>query len=110
MNLLEPPPDERGEKFDASAQIESRSIVDPSCTLKPGVRIVNSVISRNCYVEERARIENSIIRGGTRVGAGSTVEGAVIGKGCHIGRSVDVGSGTVLGDKSVVTDFSQING
>lgn len=110
VNLLEPPPDERGEKFDASAQIESRSIVDPSCTLKPGVRIVNSVISRNCYVEERARIENSIIRGGTRVGAGSTVEGAVIGKGCHIGRSVDVGSGTVLGDKSVVTDFSQING
>jgi len=99
---------ERGEKFDATTVIEAPSVVDPSCTLKPGVQIINSVVSRNCLFEERARIEDSVVRSGTRVGAGSTVEGAVIGKGCHIGRSVEVGAGTVLGDKSVVTDYSQI--
>jgi NDP-sugar pyrophosphorylase family protein len=99
---------ERGGRFDDTAVVEAPSLVAPSCTLKPGVQIVNSVVSRNCLFEERARIENSVVRSGTRVGAGSTVEGAVIGKGCHIGRAVEVGAGTVLGDKSVVTDYSQI--
>jgi mannose-1-phosphate guanylyltransferase len=108
VKLLSLPPSERGEKFDATAEIAAPSIVDPSCTLKAGVQIINSVVGRNCYIEERARIENSVVRGGTRVGAGSIIQGAVLGKGCHIGRTVELGSGTVLGDKSVLTDFSQI--
>jgi len=107
VELLPPPPTQRGEKFDESAEVEPPAVVDPGCTLKAGVRIVNSVISRNCYIEERARIENCVIRAGTRIGAGSSIRGAVIGKGCHIGRSVEI-KGAVLGDKSVVTDYSQI--
>lgn len=106
VKLLEPAPPERGEKFDATADIEPPSTVDPSCTLRAGVQIINSVVSRNCYIEERARIENSVVRGGTRIGANSTVQGAVIGKGCHIGREVEI-QGAVLGDKSVMTDYSQ---
>ena len=108
VKLLSPLQPSRGDKFDATAEIEAPSIVDASCTLKAGVQIVNSVVSRNCYFDERARIENSVVRGGTRIGAGSTVQGAVIGKGCHIGRAVEVGEGAVLGDKSVVTDYSQV--
>jgi NDP-sugar pyrophosphorylase family protein len=107
VRLLEPPSAERGEKFDATANIEAPSAVDPSCTVKAGAQIINSVVSRNCYIEERARIENSVVRAGTRVGAGSTVQGAVIGKGCHIGRAVEI-KGAVLGDKSVMTDYSQV--
>ncbi len=107
VKLLAPVASERGEKFDATAEIEAPSVVDPSSTLKAGVQIINSVVSRNCYVEERARIEDSVVRGGTRIGAGSTVRGAVIGKGCHIGRNVEIGDGSVLGDKSVVSDYSQ---
>jgi NDP-sugar pyrophosphorylase family protein len=97
-----------GEKFDEKAEIDALSVVDPSCTLKPGVQIINSVVSRNCYIEERARIENSVIRGGSRIGPSATVTGAVIGKGCHIGRAVVISGGAVLGDKTVVTDYSQI--
>ena len=107
VELLPPTPNQRGEKFDESAEVEPPAVVDPGCTLKAGVRIVNSVISRNCYIEERARIENCVIRAGTRIGAGSSIRGAVIGKGCHIGRSVEI-KAAVLGDKSVVTDYSQI--
>jgi len=108
VKILESPSSERGEKFDAAAEVQPPSVVDSSCTLKAGVRIINSVVSRNCYMEESATIENSIVRGGTRIGAGSTVQGSVIGKGCHIGRAVELGSGTVLGDKSVVTDYSSV--
>jgi NDP-sugar pyrophosphorylase family protein len=108
LKLLDKLPAERGEKFDASVEIDTLSVVDPSCTLKAGVQIINSVVSRNCYVEERARIENSVIRGGTRVGPQASIAGAVVGKGCHIGRAVTVAGNAVLGDKSVITDYSQI--
>lgn len=108
VKLLDKLPAERGEKFDASVEIDALSVVDPSCTLKQGVQIINSVVSRNCYIEERARIENSVIRGGTRIGPQATIAGAVIGKGCHIGRVVTVAGSAVLGDKSVVADYSQI--
>ncbi|HJQ69269.1 MAG TPA: NDP-sugar synthase [Blastocatellia bacterium] len=107
VDLLDRLPAERGEKFDETAEIDSLSCVDPSCTVKAGAQIVNSVVSRNCYIEERARIENSVVRGNSRIGTGATVSNAIIGKGCHVGRSVTVASGTVLGDKSVITDYSQ---
>ena len=108
LKLLDRLPAERGEKFDASAEIDERSVVDPSCTLKPGVQIINSVVSRNCYVEERARIENSVIRGGTRIGQQATLVGALVGKGSHIGRAVTVEGRVALGDKTVITDYSQL--
>src|SRR5581483_5210467 len=108
LKLLDRLPAERGEKFDATAEIDERSVVDPSCTLKAGVQIINSVVSRNCYVEERARIENSVIRGGTRIGQQATLVGALVGKGSHIGRAVTVEGPVALGDKSVITDYSVI--
>ena len=108
VNLLERAHYERGDKFDESAEIDAASVVDPSCALKAGAQIINSVIGRNCYIEERARIENSVVRGGSRIGAGAALKGVVLGRSCHIGRSVTIASGAVLGDKSVITDYSQI--
>jgi len=107
VKLLDRLPAEHGDGFDETAEIDGLSIVDPSCRIKAGVQIINSVVSRNCYIEDRARIENSVVRGGSRIGQGATVYQSVIGKSCHIGRAVTIGSGTVLGDKSVVTDYGQ---
>jgi NDP-sugar pyrophosphorylase family protein len=107
VKVLDRLPAGRGDKFDETMEIDSLSCVDPSCTVKAGAQIINSVVSRNCYIEERARIENSVVRGNSRIGTGAVVSDAIIGKGCHIGRAVTVGSGTVLGDKSVITDYSQ---
>jgi NDP-sugar pyrophosphorylase family protein len=105
LNLL---PEPRGEKFDQAAEIDAASMVDPSCTVKASAQIINSVVSRNCYIEDRARIENSVVRGGSRIGPGAVVRGAVVGKSCHIGRSVIVEGGAVLGDKSVLADYSSV--
>ncbi|MCI0490279.1 MAG: NDP-sugar synthase [Blastocatellia bacterium] len=107
VKLLDLPSRERGDKFDETVELDARSVVDPSCTIKAGVRIINSVVGGNCYIEDRARIENSVVRGGTRIGPNATVSGAVVGKSCHIGRMVTV-EGAVLGDKSVLTDYSQV--
>ena len=42
--------------------------------------------------------------------AGSVVEDAIAGRHCHVGRAAAVGAGAVLGDKSVVTDWSRTRG
>jgi acetyltransferase-like isoleucine patch superfamily enzyme len=36
------------------------------------------------------------------------VRDSVLGRSCHVGRNAIVDHGTVLGDKSVVTDFSKL--
>jgi NDP-sugar pyrophosphorylase family protein len=75
--------------------------------VKAQAQIVNSIIGPNCFIEEKARIENSVIWSATRISAESFVRYCVIGKSGHIGRSA-VLIGAVLGDKSVVTDYSQL--
>jgi mannose-1-phosphate guanylyltransferase len=107
IDILERPEKRPGEKFDSKAEIDDLSMVDESCVIKPGAQIINSVIGPNCYIEERARIEESIIRSGSRVGTGATLVRSVVGMGSHIGRSVAV-SGVVLGDKSVLTDYTHL--
>jgi len=100
--------DRRG-KFDAAtlAEIDELSIIGDECAIKPGAKIINSVLGRGCYVEERARIENSVIWSHTRVGTAAEVSGAIIGRGCHIGRSTVAGPGAVLGDKTSLTDYTK---
>ncbi|HKX32327.1 MAG TPA: NDP-sugar synthase [Blastocatellia bacterium] len=85
--------------------IDQLSVIDPSCTLKPGVEIINSVLGPNCFIEERARIENSVLLAGARVGKATEVRGSVIGKSVLIGRFARV-ENSVLGDKSSLTDYT----
>lgn len=96
-------------EFDAAtiAEIDDISIIGDGCTIKPGAKIVNSVIGQGCYVEERAEVIDSVVWPHTRIGAGAQVAGAIIGRGCHIGRAATVGKGTVLGDKTSLTDYTQ---
>ncbi len=87
------------------SQIDKLSVIDPSCTIKPGGKIINSVLGPNCFIEERARIENSVLLAGARVGKGSEVRGSVLGKSSLIGRYAKV-ENSVLGDKSSLSDYS----
>jgi NDP-sugar pyrophosphorylase family protein len=67
-----------------------------------------SVIGRQCQIEEEARIEGSIIWANTRVGRDAVVRQSILGRQCHIGRNSILDGGIVLGDKSVVTDYSRL--
>jgi NDP-sugar pyrophosphorylase family protein len=97
-----PPPGE-GEAL----QVDALSVIDPSCTLKPGVEIINSVLGPNCLVEERARIEDSVVWAGTRVGSTSLIRRSILCKGVIVGRNSTV-EGAVLGDKSSLTDYTAV--
>lgn len=93
-----------------AAEIDGLSLIADDCTIKPGAQIVNSVLGEGVHVEEKARVENSVVWPHTRVGAGAHLSNAVVGRGCHIGRSAVVGAGSVLGDKTSLTDYTQTGG
>jgi NDP-sugar pyrophosphorylase family protein len=61
-------------------------------------------------VEERAHVENSVIWPHTRIGTAASVWNAIVGRGCHVGRSAVIGPGSVLGDKTSVTDYTITGG
>lgn len=90
------------------AEIDSRSIIGEGCTIKSGVRILNSVIGSGVYIDEKATVENSVIWSHTRVSSSAEIKNSVIGRSCHIGRNAIVGEGSVLGDKTTLTDYTHV--
>jgi NDP-sugar pyrophosphorylase family protein len=90
------------------ASIDKSSIIGEDCVIKPGARILRSVLGTGVHVEEKAVIENSVIWSHTRIAAGAEIDNAVIGRSCHIGRNVVVGPGSVLGDKTALTDYTRV--
>jgi mannose-1-phosphate guanylyltransferase len=99
---------ERRGDFDSAtaAEVDELSIIGDGCQIKPGAQVINSVLGQGCFLEERARVENSVIWPHTRLGTAAVVSNAIVGRGCHIGRSAYVGSGSVLGDKTSLTDYT----
>jgi len=87
-------------------QIDSFSILDSNCVIKPGVVIENSVLGEGCWVEEGVLIKDSVIWSGTRIRPHARIERAIVGRQCHLGEGVRLRPGTVLGDKGTVTDYS----
>ena len=89
-----------------TADIDQISIIGDNCTIKPGARIVNSVLGAGVHVEEKAMIENSVIWAHSIIETQAVVIDSIIGRGCHIGRFAVVGANSVLGDKTNLTDYT----
>ena len=92
----------------AGTVVDEKSLIDQDVTIREGVRIENSVIGKNCKIDAGVHIVDSVLWSGTTIDADARVVGSLVGKGCYIGRSANLRSGVVLGDKSVVTDFSSL--
>lgn len=94
-------------KVEPGAIIEGPCFIDAGAVVKAGARIgAYSVVGSHCHVGEGAVLDNAILWPNTWVDADATVTGAVTGRHCHVGRNAEIGDGTLLGDKSVVTDYS----
>jgi mannose-1-phosphate guanylyltransferase len=96
-------------RVEDGATIEGPCFVDEGAVVKAGARIgPYTVVGRQCHIEEHALLEDAILWANTRVGQDAIVRHAILGRHCHVGRSASVEDGVVLGDKSVVTDFSRL--
>ena len=96
-------------RVEEGVSIEGPCFIDEGAVVKSGARIgPYSVVGRQCHVEEHASIERAIVWANSRISQEAIVRQSILGRHCHIGRSATVEDGVVLGDKSVVTDYSRL--
>ncbi len=91
-----------------TAVVDKNSVIAEDCIIKPNARIINSVIGKGVLVEEKAVVENSVVWAHTRISHGAEIRGAIIGRSCHIGKNALVTEGAVLGDKTLLTDYTKV--
>jgi mannose-1-phosphate guanylyltransferase len=96
-------------RVEDGVELAGPCFVDEGAVLKTGARVgPYSVIGRHCHLEEHAAVEGAIIWANTRISQEAAVRRSILGRHCHIGRSASIENGVVLGDKSVVTDYSRL--
>jgi NDP-sugar pyrophosphorylase family protein len=96
-------------RVEEGVELSAPCFVDDGAVIKTGARIgPYSVVGRQCHVEEHAAVERAIVWANTRISQDATVSRSILGRHCHIGRRARIDDGVVLGDKSVVTDYSRL--
>ncbi len=96
-------------KVEPGAVVQGPCFVDEGVVIRTGARVLPySVVGRQCVVDEGALIEGAIVWPNGRIGRDAVVRGSILGRHCHIGRNAVVDGQAVLGDKSVVTDYSTV--
>jgi NDP-sugar pyrophosphorylase family protein len=96
-------------RVEEGATLDGPCFVDAGAVVKAGARIgPYSVIGRQCWIEEHAVVERAIVWANSRVSQEAVVRGSILGRHCHVGRSASIEDGVVLGDKSVITDYSRL--
>jgi mannose-1-phosphate guanylyltransferase len=96
-------------KVDEGVELQGPCFVDEGVVLKAGARVLPySVIGRQTHVDESAVIDGSIVWPNGWIGREAHVRGAILGRNCHVGRNAAVAPGAVLGDKTVITDYSTL--
>jgi mannose-1-phosphate guanylyltransferase len=98
-----------GAKIEERVELHGPCFVDEGAVVKAGTRILPySVIGRQTHVDESAVIEGSIIWPNGWIGREASVRGSILGRNCHVGRNAILETPVVLGDKTVITDYSRL--
>ncbi len=96
-------------RIETGATIEGPCFIDAGVVVKNGARIGPcSVIGANSHISEDAHIDGAILWPHTWVDRHARLGPLVAGRHCQFGRNVEVGGAAMLGDNSVVTDFSRL--
>ncbi len=96
-------------RIDEGATVTGPCFIDAGAVVKAGAKIgPHAVIGRQCQIEEHAIVDHSIVWANTRISQDAIVRRAILGRHCHVGRSAILDGHVVLGDKSVVTDYSRL--
>jgi len=96
-------------RIEDSAIVQGPCFIDEGVVVKAGARVgPYTVVGRHCHIEEHAVLERAIVWSNSRISQEAFVRQSILGRHCHIGRNAVVDDGVVLGDKSVVTDYSRL--
>ena len=83
--------------------------LDEGVVVKAGAHVLPySVLGRHTHVEEGAVVDSAIVWPNGWIGREALVRGSILGRNCHIGRNATLERDVVLGDKTVITDYSRL--
>jgi NDP-sugar pyrophosphorylase family protein len=95
-------------RVEDGARLEAPCFVDSGAQIKAGAVVSRySVIGRGAVIEEQAEVSGSIIWPNTRIGEHASVQDAILARNCHVGRSCVIRGGAVVGDKTLLTDYTR---
>ena len=96
-------------KVDPDVDIQGPCFIDEGVVIKSGARVLPySVLGRQTHVEEHAVIDESVVWPNGWIGPEAVVRRSILGRNCHVGRNSTVETPVVLGDKTVITDYSKL--
>jgi NDP-sugar pyrophosphorylase family protein len=96
-------------RIEDGATVEGPAFLDAGTVVRAGGYVgPYSVLGQATMIEEDAKVIGSIVWPHGRVCQEASVTDAIAGRHVHVGRGAAVRAGAVLGDKSVVTDFSRV--
>jgi bifunctional UDP-N-acetylglucosamine pyrophosphorylase/glucosamine-1-phosphate N-acetyltransferase len=88
--------------------IEGKTVIGENCTIRPGVRIVNSTIGNNVEIKDNSFITDSIVGDNCAVGPMAHLRGhAVMDEGSKVGNFVELKK-TVLGKGSKASHLTYL--
>jgi NDP-sugar pyrophosphorylase family protein len=94
--------------LDGAAAVEGPFYVGPRCQVAAGARIgPGAVLTAGVSVAAGATLADCVLWEGTRVEQEARVHGALVGGGVQIGARASVAPRAVLGEGTVITDFSR---
>jgi NDP-sugar pyrophosphorylase family protein len=93
----------------ASACLCPGTIIGDNCRIDREARLGELLVLGNrVQVGARAVLERCVVWDDVTIGEGAQLNGCVVARGARIGRFASLRPGTVLGEKSVVPDYSRI--
>jgi NDP-sugar pyrophosphorylase family protein len=98
-----------GARVEEGAELQGPCFVDEGVVVKSGARVLPySVLGRHTHVDEGAVVDGAIVWPNGWIGREAVVQGSILGRNCHIGRNATLDGDLVLGDKTVITDYSRL--
>jgi NDP-sugar pyrophosphorylase family protein len=98
-----------GARIDEGVELHGPCFIDDGAVVKTGTRVLPySVIGRQTHIDEATVIDSSIVWPNGWIGREAVVRGSILGRNCHIGRNALLDTPVVLGDKTVITDYSRL--
>lgn len=96
-------------RVDSDVTLDGPCFIDAGAVIKSGARIgAHTVIGAHCHIGEGAEVRGAILWPHTWVDRHAQIGPLVAGRHCQFGRNVEVSGSALLGDKSIITDYSRL--
>jgi mannose-1-phosphate guanylyltransferase len=95
-------------EIDPKAELQGPFYIGPGCHVAAGARVgPDAVLVADVRLAGGAAVQDSVVWPGAEIGAGARVSGSLVGQAVRIGKNATVSAGAVLGEGTVVSDFSR---